>query len=258
MSITLKDLQKRKVDFNTKIWKDYNLLRKETHQRITEAEQSVKTQQREINKKFIQAAINNAGEAQLSDQLILDKVMYDSIIRQWVVTPEVRNVDAPRIKNFHAIAMLRNPEHYKDRPQYKNDQLLLASIALKTQPTQADTDFLDDLKSLMNELDYFKDELQGKGLIEIDNERSPYGSPAKTAIEMLEHMKRAYPDKKVSEMTNKQAQKIMEACQSKTVSTFPDAEDMKRHRKSYGGSDPELASGKMAYHGPRGKSVINQ
>lgn len=252
---TIQSLRKKKETFNSKIWGEYNSLRKNLHERIETSIAELKTEQRKLNKNFIKAAINNAGEHQLSDNLILDRVQYGKAERKWITMPESFGVTPSGIQNFHAIAMLRNPDYFKGDPQYKKDLLVIASIAMKTEPPQADKQLLREMETEWDEVEDFKEELQSKHPDLISDKQMVVNRNE------WERLTRGYKDHRSPPMTSKQAQEIMEGYTAGGVnSQLMNTEDMKRHTLLQAGiSQDEINSmtdKDMVHFGASGAEII--
>ncbi len=253
--MNIQGLRKRKTDFNSKIWSDYQALRKSLHERIETSIAELKTEQRRLDKTFIKAAINNAGEKELSDNLILDRVQYGEAEQKWIVMPESHGIVPPPIQNFHAIAMLRNPDYFKDDPQYKKSLLVIASVAMKTEPPQADKTLLRDLEAEWDEVDEFKLELKNKNMEIVLDEQMIINR------DEWERLTRGYNRPKEEPMTQRQAQKIMEGYQvGGNHNLGMNSEEMKRHSLLQAGIPLEeinsMTDKDMVHFGASGAEII--
>jgi len=232
--LTLNQLKQSRKEFNSKIWSDYNALRKKHHLKLDTAKQEYEAELAKLQKSFIRKAVKKAGEAELSDQLILDRVQWGVPERAFIVMPESHGVIPQKIKPFHAHAMIRSDK-------YIEHHLFLAELYTGEPCPKPDTTELKKLEAEWEAIDEFKEVLNGKEQdLTIDESRSPPGSPAMTAIELAEHIERAYPDKKIKTMTALEALEILESQQRGNVNNFMNTEEMALHvHRQSGGQFPE-------------------
>ena len=220
---TLSQLKQSRAEFNSKIWDDYNALRKSHQQKLSAAKQEQETALAKLQKSFIRKAIKQAGTAELSDNIVIRDSRFE-LYKEVLIATE----------SYHAQALLRSDLHIEH-----NVLLELAELFLGEDMPQPDTAELDKLEKEWSPINRFKNVLRGKDEygdeIVLDKSRSPYGSPVMTAVELAEHVERVYPDKKVETMSTKEAMKIMEGYQKGNINNFMNTEEMAKHIASHSG-----------------------
>ena len=179
MNIAEKFIHER-TEFNKQFRINFNNAVEELQTKIERAQKNYLKKLEHIEKAHIDKAIKQAGNPELADQMILDRVEFDKYNYKWVVIPETHGVIPQEIKSFHAQAMLRNL-----LPEYMPDLFKIASISIG-EPNIPDTKEVDELEEVMGELQQIRRD--GKEYHHTPNTSTQF----RTAQEMREHMENNY------------------------------------------------------------------
>jgi len=241
--LTLKRLRKLRAEQNEQVWSDFNELRKEHHLKVTAAKKAYYTEVELVKADFINQAIENAGEPELADQIILDTINYDHLSRKFLSV----NGDIHKpIKSFHSTALLRNKDvvqekfnentvHMNLKPDLQKELLILAELFSGCTYAEPNKDDLEILEEEFELFENFKRELKGKTLDNFDNEmlnvvHEQYVIDART---------NGYKLNRTEPMTREEAEEIMNSMQlySPNLKSALDKNEMADQINNYSGVD---------------------